>query len=135
MEHSIKVADYEIKFGDPDRAKLEKFASSSQAQFLAFTNIQVFLKNIQLGKIDNYVKIGEKQEQAFNELERMLLEMASDFYNILSNSSAFINGEMISREKFDEVFNWDSLDSGNRLQEAVTAFVSELSVTMDEVKN
>jgi len=135
MEHEINIDGHKITFLEPDRSRVEKFAEKSQSRFLAMMNIQVFLQNIQQGNIESFVGITEKQEQAFEELEKTLNKTRDEFYDMLVTCKAKIDDKEISKENYLDVFSWSSVATASRLNEAVTAFVAEVSITDVEVKN
>ena len=133
-EHKMLIGESEIRFGEPDRAEFERFAEFAQKRCMSMMNIQAFLANVQAGKID-FAGVTEKQEKAFDELEKALLELRDKFYAILANSSAFIGAEMMTKAQFMSIFDFSELTSANRLQEGITAYIAELAITDAEVKN
>lgn len=133
MKNEIRAGNKVLAFDEPQPTQFERFKEDIGGLMVAFVRIQTFLENIENGKIDSFDDIIEKQIGAIKEASKGLEKMATLFYGILKNAT--IDGVEMTRDVFDDAFNYETVDNANTILTAIQDYIGRLSPTEAEQKN
>lgn len=134
MKNEITVNEKVLEFEEPSMSRFEEFKSIISRKTAAGATLQGFLEKAQNGDILNIKGLGQRIEDAIEEVFGIMKETANIFFDILLEGKARYNGTILDRAIFDSMYDFDSVDDVKKLFESIYDFLN-IGPTDIEVKN